>query len=280
MFYYQLRAELWKLFAKKRTYIGFGMFLATQAFIILWLRIKPGPRMELARHLELMGYAPESFITSITISLIMNLPMSFLLLPLYASLIGGDLVAKEAEDGTLRMILCRPVSRLRLLSVKWIAGLIFSIALTLSLGAFAVAFASLLFPNGGMFFILPQEGIFSVFGPVQAWQRYAAATIMLIATTVTVTGLAWMFSCFNIKPAAATILAMSFYFLFRVLEQLEFFKELYPFLMTHHFGIWVDMLRDPIPWWKVGQSISVLVAYNFTFFVIGTAAFQTRDIKS
>jgi ABC-2 type transport system permease protein len=280
MFYYHLRAELWKLFAKKRTYIGFGMFLAMQMFIILWLRIKPGPRMELAHRLELMGYTPDQFITSLTISLIMILPMAFLLLPLYASLIGGDLIAKEAEDGTLRMILCRPVSRLRLLLVKWIAGLIFSIVLTIALGAFGAGFASLLFSNGGLVFVLPQEGLFSVFGPAQAWQRYSAATVMLVGTALTMTGLAWMFSCFNIKPAAATILAISIYFLFRILEQLEFFKELYPFMMTHHFGIYIDMLREPIPWWKVGESLSVLLAYNVTFFVIGAAAFQTRDIKS
>src|SRR5438132_648750 len=35
MFYLQLRNELWKLFAKKRTYIGFLMFLLAQNAIIL-----------------------------------------------------------------------------------------------------------------------------------------------------------------------------------------------------------------------------------------------------
>ncbi len=30
MFYLQLRNELWKLFGKKRTYIGFGAFLVAQ----------------------------------------------------------------------------------------------------------------------------------------------------------------------------------------------------------------------------------------------------------
>ncbi|MDB6058951.1 MAG: putative rane protein [Verrucomicrobiales bacterium] len=280
MFYHQLRAELWKLFGKKRTYIGFAMFLATQAFIILWLRFRPSHRLELAHRLELMGYTPDQFITAMTISLIMIIPMAVLLLPLYATLIGGDLVAKEAEDGTLRMILSRPVSRLRLLTVKWLAGAIFSIVLTVALGAFGLGFASLFFPNGGLFFFLPQEQLFSVFGPAEAWQRYAGAISMLILTTVTMTGLAWMFSCFNIKPAAATILAISFLFMFRILQELEFFKELQPFMITYHFRIWLDMLREPIPWWKVGESISILAAYNVTFFVIGTGAFQTRDIKS
>ncbi|MGZ4972012.1 MAG: ABC transporter permease [Limisphaerales bacterium] len=280
MFYHHLRAELWKLFAKKRTYIGFAMFLAAQMFIILWLRFRPSHRLELAHRLELMGYTPDQFITSLTISLIMIIPMAVLLLPLYATLIGGDLVAKEAEDGTLRMILSRPVSRLRLLTAKWLAGVIFSIVLTIALGAFGVGFASLFFPSGGLFFFLPPESLFSVFGPAEAWQRYAGAISMLIITTITMTGLAWMFSCFNIKPAAATILAISFLFLFRILQELDFFKELQPFMITYHFRIWLDMLREPIPWWKVGESISILFAYNVTFFVIGTGAFQTRDIKS
>ena len=38
MFFYQLRNELWKLFGKKRTYIGFGMFLLAQNVIIILFR--------------------------------------------------------------------------------------------------------------------------------------------------------------------------------------------------------------------------------------------------
>lgn len=280
MFYYQLRAELWKLFAKKRTYIGFGMFLAAQAFIILWLRFRPHHVEELMHRLDAMGYTPSQFITNMTISLLMIMPMAMLLLPLYSTLVGGDLVAKEAEDGTLRMILSRPVSRIRLLGVKWITGIIFSVVLTFVLGAFGAGFASLFFPSGGLFFFWPPEGLFVIFGPDQAWQRYSASIAMLMVDTISMTGLAWMFSCFNIKPAAATILAISFLFLFRILQELEFFKELQPYLITYHFRIWLDVLREPVPWWKIGESISILLAYNVTFFVIGTAAFQTRDIKS
>ena len=37
MFLLQLRNELWKLFGKKRTYIGSAMFLLAQAILILGL---------------------------------------------------------------------------------------------------------------------------------------------------------------------------------------------------------------------------------------------------
>ena len=38
MFYHHLRNELWKLFGKKRTYIGFGAFLLAQNAMLLTFR--------------------------------------------------------------------------------------------------------------------------------------------------------------------------------------------------------------------------------------------------
>ena len=35
LFFRQLRGELWKLFARKRTYIGFGAFLALEIVILI-----------------------------------------------------------------------------------------------------------------------------------------------------------------------------------------------------------------------------------------------------
>src|SRR5580700_9230590 len=122
MFYLQLRGELWKLFGKKRTYIGFLMFLLAQNCVILFYRFHASGRM--SELLERNGFDPKPFISIQTVSTIMMVAMAVTLLPLYAALVGGDLVAKEAEDGTLRMILSRPVSRVRLLMLKWIAGVV------------------------------------------------------------------------------------------------------------------------------------------------------------
>src|SRR3954462_15002653 len=96
------------------------------------------------------------------IQVIMLIPQVALLMPLYATLVGGDLVAKEAEDGTLRMILCRPISRFRLLLAKWFAGLIFCALLVVTLGATALFFARLWFPWKAMFVFSPPLGLFSV----------------------------------------------------------------------------------------------------------------------
>ncbi len=278
MFWLQLRGELWKLFGKKRTYIGFGMFLLAQNIVALVFRFSNASR-EMVRTLEGNSYVATYYISSLTIATIMLFPIAYMLMPLYVSLVGGDLVAKEAEDGTLRMILARPVTRVRLLLLKWIAGALFSLLLVFALGIFGVGFASLWFPWGGMFVFIPGE-IFSVFGPDDGIFHFAIAHLMVWVNAVTVMGLAFMFSCFNVKPAAATVLALSFVFLNFILMNIPFFKEIQHWFFTYHLNLWQGMLVQPIPWWKVGGSLTVLVAFNITFFVIGSTAFQVRDIKS
>ena len=114
MFYHHLRNELWKLFGKKRTYIGFGAFLLAQNAMLLVFRFTKW-RTDVERLLAGNGYLAQEYVSALTVAVIMLIPQIMLLMPLYAALIGGDLVAKEAEDGTLRMILSRPISRFRLL---------------------------------------------------------------------------------------------------------------------------------------------------------------------
>jgi ABC-2 type transport system permease protein len=277
MLWLQLRNELWKLFGKKRTYMGFLMFLLAQIVFIFTMKFQGMTGVR--RTLEGNGYLPENFISSLTVATILQIPMSAFLLPLYVALVGGDLVAKEAEDGTLRMILSRPISRFRLLMVKWLAGLFFSIILAVSLGVMGVAFASLIFPWGGLFAFLPPE-IFSVFSPDEGLLHYIGACLMMTVQALTIMTLAFMFSCFNVKPAAATILAISFSLLDFILMNVSYFADIKHWFLTYHLNLWQLMLLNPIPTARIWESLSILVGFNVSFLLIGITVFQLRDIKS
>src|SRR5690349_18561275 len=100
MFFLQLRNELWKLFGKKRTYIGTTMFLLAQGIIILILEFAHGPYQKLSSDIENSGHPAGHFMSNLTIATLTLTPIAYFLLPLYVALVGGDLVAKEAEDGT------------------------------------------------------------------------------------------------------------------------------------------------------------------------------------
>ncbi len=275
----QLRNELWKLFGKKRTYIGFAIFLLTQNVVSIVFRFTRASGF-MERILEGNGYFAEQFISVLTIATIMLIPLAGFLLPLYVALVGGDLVAKEAEDGTLRMILARPISRLRLLMLKWLAGVIFSIILVMTLGLFGLLFASFWFPWGGLFVWLPEQEIFSIFTSSSGLGHYAGAHAMLVINAVSIMTVAFMFSCFNMKPAAATILALSFVFVNFILQHIPYFRDLQHWFFTYHLTLWELMFAQPIPWWRVGESLSLLLGFNGSFLLIGCTAFYVRDIKS
>jgi ABC-2 type transport system permease protein len=280
MLWLQLRNELWKLFGKQRTYIGSGMFFLAQSIGILLLQFGSGPYRALVQDIEKIGLSPDHFITNLTVASFMLVPIVYFLLPLYVSLVGGDMVAKEAEDGTLRMILCRPISRLRLLVIKWLAGSVFSLILVLSLGIFSAALASVFFPSGGLFIVLPLDRIIGTFDGAAGWQRFAIVHLFMTFEAVTLMSLAFMFSCFNVKPAAATILAISVFFISMILHDMPYFQSMREWFMVHHLYVWTHFFRRQIPWWRVGESLSILAGYNLTFLIIGCAAFQRRDIKS
>jgi ABC-2 type transport system permease protein len=277
MFFRHLRNELWKLFGKKRTYIGFAAFLLAQNAMLLAFRLTHW-RDGLERMLQGNGYLAQEYISALTVALIMLIPQVALLMPLYASLIGGDLVAKEAEDGTLRMILCRPISRFRLLFVKWVAGLLFCASLVLVLGVTALGLARLWFPWRGMFVFGPE--VFNVLSPGDGFRLYACSHLLMTVNACIILGLAFMFSCFNMKPAAATILSLSFLFASFVMEQIPFFEEYHEWLITYHFRAWLLIYLDPTPWYRIASSLCILAAFAGTTFLIGAVAFQVRDIKS
>jgi ABC-2 type transport system permease protein len=278
MFLLQLRNELWKLFGKPRTYIGFGMFLVAQNIVLAIFRFSSASQ-SMVRTLEGNGYPIDTYLSSLTLAVIVAFPMAYLLLPLYVTLVGGDLVAKEAEDGTLRMILARPISRVRLLIIKWVAGALFGLLLALVLGFFGLLFASFWFPWGGLFVFVPGE-VFSVFPGSEGFIRYVAAHLVLAVKAITLMGLAFMFSCFNIKPAAATILALSVVFVNGILMNIPYFVDLKPWFLTHHLNVWQWLFVQPVPWLRLFESLSLLLGFNVTFVAVGAAAMGYRDIKS
>src|SRR6267154_752102 len=196
-----LSNELWKLFGKKRTYIGFGAFLLAQNAMLLAFRFTHWQR-QMERVLSGNGYLPREYVSALTVAVVMLIPQIILLMPLYAALVGGDLVAKEAEDGTLRMILARPISRFQLLLAKWLAGVVFSATLVLVLGTTALGFARLWFPWRGLFVFAPGM-VFNVLEPGEGFKLYLCSHLFMTINASTVLGLAFMFSCFNMKPAAA-----------------------------------------------------------------------------
>jgi ABC-2 type transport system permease protein len=116
----QLRGELRKLLARPRTWMGYGAFVAMEC-IILFLYKRPRIQEFLRERIETNGLEFALYNSSLTVTLTMMLASIVILGSIFFALVGGDIVAKESEDGNLRLVMARPVSRLRLLMVKYTA---------------------------------------------------------------------------------------------------------------------------------------------------------------
>lgn len=279
LFLRQLHGELWKLFARKRTYIGFGAFLAVEIVILVLFQL-PKVQRSWKALLERAGYGFEEYFSGITLAFQVVVWTTFLLGGLYVALVSGDVVAKEVEDGTLRMTLCRPVSRLRVLALKYLSCLIYTFALIFFIGLSALAVGLLRQGVGDFFAFQPVRGLFVLYAFEEGLWRYLGSLPLLALSCVSITSLGFALSCFNMKPAAATISTLSYFIADSIFQQVPYFESIKVWFITTHIDAWYDIYRSPIPWPRMVEDYAYLFAVNCTLVLAGAVVFQSRDFKS
>ncbi len=281
LFLQQLRGELRKLFARPRTWMGYGAFLIMEAVILIVYKL---PRSQGYMHklLDRNGLEFATYYSSLTITFTIMLLSMFLLGSIYFALVAGDIVAKENEDGNLRLVFARPISRLRLLLVKYTAVSLYTFTFVFFVGVtgYLMAVAAVGW-QGGLFVMEPKMKVFAAYPD---WSEGAARLALSAAgigvSMITLSSLAFMFSCFRIKPAAATIITLTILFVDMILQGFPFFKPYESWFITWRMSAWVFLMEQNLSWPKIVESYAFLAGLNLTFFVIGWLAFQTRDFKT
>lgn len=280
MFLSQLRGELKKLFARKRTYIGYVVFLIFEALLLtLWVKVGRGQFEDLAER----NFIPvELLSSSLTATYwIMGFSM-FLLGSIYFALVAGDIVAKETEDGNMRMVLSRPVSRLRILVLKYCAALIYTVTFVIFVGVTGYGMAVFAMgAEGGLFVWNPEMYILAVYPDRdEAFQRLFMGACFMGLSMCVVTSLGFFFSCLKIKPAAASVMALSVFFIDFVLQNIPFLVNHKEAFITFRMANWVYVLQEEIPWERIVESYAILMGLNLSLFVVGWMVFQSRDFKT
>ncbi len=281
LFLLQLRGELRKLFARRRTYIGYGAFL-TLELVILWVFNLDKPRDEMGKILSDAGLEVDHYYSALTVTYWMLAFSMAMLGAIYLALVSGDIVAKESEDGNLRMALSRPISRLRLLAIKYVAVLVYTLTFVWFVGISGYLMSTIALGWGGGLFVWNYDlGVFSFFPEVATGiGRLCLATLLLSLSMCTLSSIGFAFSCLRIKPAAATILALSVLFVDSVLQMLPFMAPYREQLLIYRMSNWVYALENHVSWAKVAESYTFLFGLNLTLFVCGWMAFQVRDLKT
>ena len=288
-----LQIEIYKIFKRPRTYIAFAVI----TFIILLIQValKFGGEEYVG---FLMSGVNESF--EVPTKQILNgylvcyiiLNLLLIHVPILVALIAGDMISGEANMGTLRLLASKPVSRTRLLLIKFTAASLYTFLLLIWVALLSLLLSILLFGTNDLF--VARELDSNIIAGSDVLWRYIAAFGFAAIGLLTVTSLAFMLSTFadnSIGPVVATVCVI---IVFTILTQMQipFYDEsIKPYLFTTHMLGWkgffyvkgiegVTVKGSIENFSAIIKSGLILLAYSAAFLLTAIWYFRKKNILS
>jgi ABC-2 type transport system permease protein len=267
-----LRSELALIFRRRRNQAGLAVLAAVPVLVSVAVKLssphggggQDGP--------DFFGSITENGLFVALASLTLELP---LFLPLAVAAIAGDSVAGEANIGTLRYLLTVPVQRSRLLRTKYAAIALFSLAATLVVTVTGIVAGLALFGGGSMTLL---SGVEVGFG--DGLLRVLLASCYLTACLASLGAVGLFVSTLTEQPIGATIAIVVFSTASFILDSIPQVSWVHPYLITHNWLAFGDLLRSPITWTGVEHGLYVAAAYALVFWFAAWARFTAKDVTS
>ncbi|MFY9915650.1 MAG: ABC transporter permease [Nocardioidaceae bacterium] len=268
-----IAVELRKLLRSRRTWITIALIDALPSLVAVLLSITNlGPRP---------GTGPAFLSAVLTDGTLYPLAAVAIVLPLFlpaaVAVVAGEAIAGEAQSGTLRYVLIRPVGRTRLLVAKLVSVMTFVILTVLVVAVTAYVLGVLLLGD--------QQGAatVSVSGTSLSTQQVIVRTGLALAyamlSMLGVAAIALFLSTVVETPLAAALGTIGVLIASTLLLTLDAATSLYPYLPTRYWLSFVDLFREPILWRNVTRGVGLQLIYVAVFLAAGWANFTTKDIK-
>lgn len=265
-----LRSELRLIFRRRRNLAGLLVLAGVPVLISVAVKLSsPGPGGDGP---DFFGSITENGLFVALAALTIEIG---LFLPLAVAAISGDAVAGEANLGTLRYVLTVPADRPRLLGVKYLAIVVFSLAATGVVAVTGMVAGLALFGGGSMTLL---SGVQIGFAEGLLRVLMAAAYVALCLASLGAVGL--FISTLTEQPIGAMIAVLIFSTASFILDTIPQIAWIHPVLITHHWLDFGDLLRSPLDWGGVTQGLFVAAAYALVFWCAAWARFAGKDVTS
>jgi ABC-2 type transport system permease protein len=264
-----LRSELKIIFGRRRNIAGLGVLAAVPVILAVSARLSSSGQV-----------GGPDFISAIVGNglfvafgaLALELP---LFLPLAVSAISGDSVAGEANLGTLRYLLAIPAGRTRLLVIKYFAIVIFAFAATFLVAVVGSILGFALFGGGDMTLLSGTQTSLAD----GVW-RLMLSSVYLAAQFSALGAIGLFVSTLTEQPIGATIAIVLVDVLMFILDSIPQLDWLHPWLLTHWWTAFGDLLRDPIAIESIQRGLITALVYAGVFWLAAWARLSTKDISS
>src|SRR6266536_1407374 len=223
-----LQIELYKIFRRPRTYIAFAAITALIGVIQLGLKMDGEAYIDflmssLKETFEFDGKILNGYFVCYVI-----LQLLLIHVPLLIALIAADMISGEANMGTLRLMLTKPVSKAQFILAKFLAA-----------GIFLFGTDDLLLQKTLYVVQIDRHDVF--------W-RYIGAFCFAFLSMLTVTALGFFLSNFAENSIGPIVATMSIIIVFTILSTMTIplFQKIQPYLFTTHMVNWKEFFDEKV----------------------------------
>ena len=291
-----LQIELYKISKRPRTYIAFAAITAIvlifqfafkadgKSYMDLMMQ-SAGDTFDVDREKGINGY----FMCYIILNTLL------IQVPILVALIAGDAISGEANMGTLRLLLTKPVTRTQLILVKFLASVIYTVVLLLWMAVMALFVSMIIFGVDDMLVFRSKGGeseILLITKDDVMWRYFAAFAYAAVALTV-IAALALLLSVFAENSIGPIIATFCIVIVGTVLSNINvpiIDRNVKPWLFTSYLVGWkgffyiaADKDNITIPgslenWAAIRNSLYILLAHIAAFLGIAVYCFRKKDI--
>jgi ABC-2 type transport system permease protein len=263
-----LLAELGSLFRRTRIRVLLLVMFALPVLLSVAVRVSGGPAA--GNGPTFLDRVSHNGVFAALAGLTVAVPF---FLPLTVAVVSGDAIAGEASLGTLRYLLTRPAGRVRLLAVKAVTVAAYCVAAAMSVAAGGLIAGSILFPVGD---VLTLSG--TTISLAAGIERTLMAALVVGLSLLGLAAIGLFVSTLTDVPVAAMAATAGAAVLSGVLDNVPQVASIHPWLFTHQWLAFGDLLRTPVRWHDIVRDLLLQAAWVAVFASAAWARFTTKDV--
>ena len=241
-----LQIELYKIFRRPRTYIAFAAITALIAVIQLGLKVDGEAYVDfimsgLKDTFDFEGKILNGYLVCYVI-----LQLMLIHVPLLISLIAADIISGEANMGTLRLLLTKPVSKTEFMLAKFFAASIYTFVLLVWIAVLSLVLSIFLFGTDDL--IIQKTSYVVQIAQNDVFWRYVGAFCFAFLAMLTVTAVGFFLSIFADNSIGPIVTTMSIIIVFTILSTMTIplFQKIQPYLFTTHMVNWKEFFDEKV----------------------------------